>query len=100
MFSDWGTKFVAASKVLKQIFSGLDWHTIGDFGSDQGMNWVFSNSADSPWQNGIREALIKSVKHSLKIIIGDSTITFGELQTVMFEVANLLNERPIGLKPG
>lgn len=44
--------------------------------------------------------MIKSVKRSLKIIIGDSTFTFGELQTIIFEVTNLLNERPIGLKPG
>lgn len=100
MFSDWGPQLVSASNVLKHMFSGLDWHDICKFGKDQGMDWVFTNSADSPWQNGISEALIKSVKRSLKIIIGDSTFTFGELQTVLFEVANILNERPIGLKPG
>ncbi len=32
--------------------------------------------------------------------VGDSTLTFGELQTALFEVANLTNERPIGIKPG
>ena len=46
------------------------------------------------------EALIKSVKRSLKIMIGESTLTFGEMQTVFFEVVNILNEHPIGLKPG
>ena len=32
--------------------------------------------------------------------VGENVLSFSELQTVMFEVANLLNERPIGLKPG
>lgn len=100
MYSDRGTQLISASRELKRMFSGLDWHRINTFGRDQGINWVFTKSADSPWQNGVSEALIKSVKRSLKIMIGDSTFSFGELQTVMFEVANLLNERPIGLKPG
>ena len=34
------------------------------------------------------------------ITIGENVLSFGELETVMFEVANLLNERPIGMKPG
>ena len=46
------------------------------------------------------EALIRSVKRSLSIVIGDSALTFGEMQTVLFEVANILSEWPIGLKPG
>jgi hypothetical protein len=32
------------------------------------------------------------------LAVGQSIMTFSELQTVMFEVANLLNERPIGTK--
>ena len=30
--------------------------------------------------------------------IGDSVLTFSELQTVLFEVANLINEKPVGTK--
>lgn len=100
MFSDRGPQFMSASKELKQVFRQQDWQLIYEFGKGQGMEWVFTKSADSPWQNGVSEALIKSVKRSLKVVIGDSTFTFSELQTVLFEVANLLNERPIGIKPG
>lgn len=85
---------------MRQILSRLDWLDINRFGSGKGMEWVFTKSADSPWQNGLSEALIKSVKRSLKTMIGNRTLTFGELQTVLFEVANLLNEHPIGLEPG
>ena len=32
--------------------------------------------------------------------IGEKVLQYGELQTVLFEIANLINERPIGIKPG
>ena len=47
-------------------------------------------------KNGTSEFLIRLVKRSLKAAIGESILTFSELQTVLFEVANLINERPIG----
>ena len=58
-------------------------------------------SADAPWQNGCSEALIKSIKKSLQVAIGDSIfgLTFSELQTACYEAANLVNERPIGRNP-
>ena len=33
-------------------------------------------------------------------MLDDGIFTYGELQTILFEIVNLLNERPIGLKPG
>ena len=32
--------------------------------------------------------------------VGTNILSWSELQTCMFEIANLLNGRPIGLKPG
>ncbi len=61
---------------------------------------VFTKSSDAPWQNGVSEALIKSVKRALKVSIGENKLSFAGLQTALFEMAKLLNERPIGLKPG
>ena len=75
-----------------------NWDAIKMFGKDNGMEWELTKSADAPWENGCSEALIKSVKKSLVLAVGQSIMTFSELQTVMFEVANLLNERPIGTK--
>ena len=60
------------------------------------MTWSFNKAADAPWQNGYSEALIKMIKRSIMMSVGDSTLTFGELQTALFEVANLTNERSIG----
>ena len=49
--------------------------------------------------NGATESLVKSVKRALHTIIRDQTLTFSELQTVMYEAAQLVNERPIGRSP-
>lgn len=73
---------------------------IFNFGKFKGLSWVFNKSADAPWENACSESLIRLVKRSLTRIIGDSVVSFGELQAVMYEVANVLNERPIGFKPG
>ncbi len=60
--------------------------------------WVFS-PADAPWQNGVSEALIKSVKKAITAAIGESVLTFSELLTVCYEAANIVNERPIRRRP-
>jgi hypothetical protein len=96
--SDAGSQLVAASKELNTMAQSWNWDAIKMFGKDNGMEWEITKSADAPWENGCSEALIKSLKNSLVLAVGQSIMTFSELQTVMFEVANLLNERPIGTK--
>ena len=100
MYSDQGSQIISASKELNNVMPILNLNEIAESGSECGTNWKFNKSADAPWQNGCSEALIKSIKRALQISIGDSKFTFGEMQTILFEVANLLNERPIGIKPG
>lgn len=62
--------------------------------------WVFNKSAGAPWQNGCSEALIRSVKRALASAIGDSNLTFEELQAVLLQTPNILIARPIGMKRG
>ena len=95
LFSDNGSQLVAANKELSNITKNWDWNNLKGFGVTEGFGWIFT-SADPPWQNGVTEALIRSVKRAIYASIGDSILTFSELQTVLYEVANLLNERPIG----
>ena len=95
LYSDNGALLVAANKELKKVVKDLDSKSLQQFG---GLKLIFS-SADAPWQNGISEALIKSVKIAITLAIGESVMTFSELQTVCFEAANLINERPIGRHP-
>lgn len=53
-----------------------NWDTIKMFGKDNGMEWEITKSADAPWENGCSEALIKSVKKSLVLAVGQSIMTF------------------------
>ncbi|XP_045109596.1 uncharacterized protein LOC123503684 [Portunus trituberculatus] len=100
LYSDNGTQLVSANKELRDMVTRWNKHEVFNFGKFNGLIWVFNRSADAPWENSCSEALIRLVKRSLTRIIGESVISFGELQSVMYEVANVLNERPIGFKPG
>ena len=62
------------------------------------MSWQFSTPGTSH-QNGCAEALVKSCKIALKKAIGDQVLSPMELQTCLLEIANLVNQRPIGRIP-
>ena len=99
VFSDNGTQLVGASKELKDIASSLDQDKISAFGIENGgVEWTFS-PGNAPWYNGATEALVKSTKRALNIAVGDSVLSFSELQTAMMEAAQLVNQRPIGSTP-
>ncbi|XP_047497830.1 uncharacterized protein LOC125044912 [Penaeus chinensis] len=97
--SDLGSQLVSASKELQIAINNWNMSDISEFGTKRGLKWIFNRSADAAWQN-VSESLIKSVKRSLAMIIGSTLMTYSDLQTIFFEIANLMNERPIGLKPG
>ena len=94
-YSDEGSQLTAASKELKAAISELDVNQLKRFGHEKGVTWEFS-TPDSPWQNGCTEILIKATKKAITGAIGEQILTFSEFQTVCYEAANLVNERPIG----
>ena len=96
--SDPGSQLVSASKEWKKFFENWDQSKLDEFGAKHGLNWVINKSADAPWQNGCTERLIKSVKRCITVTIGSNILTFPELQTIYFECANILNQRPVGIK--
>lgn len=66
------------------------------YGSSKNFKWEIS-PPDSPWRQGKAERLIATVKKSVNLSVGDTHVTPVELQTILMEVANICNERPIGL---
>ena len=98
MISDNGTQLTTANKELKKVGASWDWDELATFSATKGMEWKFL-PADAPWQNGTSEALVKSVKKAIKVVVSESVMTFSEFQTVCYEAANLVNERPIGRRP-
>ena len=71
LYSDRGGQLIAAGKNIESI------------GKNEGVIWKYNKPSDAPWYNGASESLIKSVKRNLCIAIGDSLLTFGELQTAL-----------------
>ena len=98
VFSDCGTQLVAASKELKEAIRGIDWSALQEYGVQHKLEWSFA-PGDAPWMNGATEALVKSTKKALNAAVGDQIMDFSELQTVMYEAAQIVNQRPIGKHP-
>ena len=99
IFSDSGSQLLGASKVLKSISGEWDWKRISEFNVSKGIEWKFA-PGDAPRWNVCCESLIRSIKKSINLALGEHRVTFSELQTVFYEAANLTNERPVGIKPG
>ena len=100
IFSDPGSQLKGAANELTKVVEDLDWDQIEEETNrrGKGTEWKFS-PADAPWYNGAVEALVKSTKRALHVAIGDNVLKPLELQTVMFEAAQLVNQRPIGCHP-
>ena len=98
MFSDNGTQFVGAERELREMVKGWNNQELKDFCAERGTEWRFI-TPQAPHQNGTAESLVKSCKIALKKAIGSQVLTPFELHTCLQEVANLVNQRPIGRSP-
>ncbi|XP_070548332.1 uncharacterized protein [Ptychodera flava] len=98
MTSDNGSQLVGAEQELRRIVQGWDKEKLQEFCADKGMKWKFTTPA-APHQNGCAESLVKTCKAALKQSVGEQVLTPFELYTVLLEVANLVNQRPIGRIP-
>ena len=95
IFSDPGSQLQGSSRELRAVIQDIGRDTLQARSASHGLTWKFS-APDAPWQNGCSESLIRSVKRALQCVIGEQVLMFPEHQTVLFETANLLNERPVG----
>ena len=98
IFSDPGSQIVGAERELRDAWKSMNKADLIKVSSDKGLKWSFG-PADSPWYQGTAESLIKSVKRSIRFSINNQRLSFSELSALFYEVANLMNERPIGLLP-
>ena len=52
----------------------------------------------SPWWGGFYERLVRSVKTTLRKILGRSFVSFEELQTILCDIEAVINSRPLVYK--
>ena len=98
MFSDNGSQMVGAEREQCAMTEGWDIKQLKEYYVERGMIWQFTTPL-APHQNGCSESLVKSAKSALKKAIGEAPLTPFELYMCLLEVANLLNQRPIGRTP-
>ncbi|XP_049866249.1 uncharacterized protein LOC126366948 [Pectinophora gossypiella] len=97
LWSDNGTNFVGGARELQELLDVEKSHVateIADWLVSNGTTWHFIPPR-APNFGGLWEAGIKSTKHHLKRVIGESTLTFEEITTVLSQVEACLNSRPI-----
>ncbi|XP_039303527.1 uncharacterized protein LOC105196225 [Solenopsis invicta] len=93
---DCGTNFVGADAQLRAFFTEGSQELrriLGRLATEQ-IQWRF-NPPSAPHFGGIWEAAVKSLKHHLRRVLGDSTLTFEEMSTLLAQVEACLNSRPL-----
>ena len=101
IISDPGTTFVGCRNKFKRMYEDWDQEELDKFGMDKGIVWRLIG-ANSQHQNGLAESmvkLIKGVQKSILNVVGEAKLSLNDTNTMLAEVTNLINERPIGLKP-
>ncbi|XP_048004284.1 uncharacterized protein LOC125240435 [Leguminivora glycinivorella] len=97
LWSDNGTNFVGAARELKQLYAEEKSSVaveIADQLASNSTNWHWI-PPHSPNFGGLWEAGVKSTKHHLRRVIGNSTLTFEEMSTVLAQIEACLNSRPM-----
>ena len=93
--SDLGSQLVSSSGNLESWWSTMG-NQLSELATSSNFEWEIS-PANSPWRQGRCESRIKSLKRLLTISASYTRLSPLELQTILYEAANLANERPIGL---
>ena len=94
--SDNGTNFVGAVKEIRDLVNQLDSDRIQQKTTHMfnKVTWHFNPPA-APHFGGVHEAMIKSAKHSIYAVLGNSDIRDEELITAFTAAEGLLNSRPL-----
>lgn len=96
--SDQGTNYVAGNKELKNSLQQWNQNQIDDWCKAQNIEWKF-NPPSAPHFGGIWEREIKSIKKILQGLTSEfsnqTVMTDEMLATLLCEIENILNSRPL-----
>lgn len=98
LHSDCGTNFVGAKKPITRSMKEVEnqWNEeIARELAEFQTQWHF-NPPGAPHFGGLWEAGVKSVKHHLKRIVGETRYTYDEFETCLLQIESILNSRPLG----
>ena len=92
--SDRGTNFTSAERELKEAIEGWNQQKINSFCGQKMIEWIFNPPAASH-MGGIWERMIRSVRQILRAMLKEQVVSDEVLSTVLAEVTNILNSRPL-----
>ncbi|XP_029671495.1 uncharacterized protein LOC115240471 [Formica exsecta] len=98
LMSDCGTNFKGADVELQNLFAASS-NKLGRLAAmlaKDGTQWKFIPPA-APHFGGKWEAEVKSVKHHLKRVLGETILTYEEMTTLLTQIEAVLNSRPLTL---
>ncbi|XP_070171477.1 uncharacterized protein [Polyergus mexicanus] len=95
MYLDNGTSFVGADKELQIAYQSAirDPNFLNKTACDN-VTWNFIPPS-APHFGGMWEAGVRSVKHHLRRVLGEHTLTFEEFTTLLCKIEACLNSRPL-----
>ncbi|XP_050394219.1 uncharacterized protein LOC126812082 [Patella vulgata] len=96
--SDNGSNFVGAEKEIRGCIQKLNSGKVEKYLVERNCKWIF-HTPTAAHMSGVWERIVKSVKRSLKAIIGNDTINEEVLTTVLTEAERIANSRPLTRNP-
>lgn len=99
IYSDCGTNFVGADAALRKIIpptihSEDVKQLLTDHTSQRGIVFHFNPPA-TPHAGGLWEGAVKSAKHHLRRVMGETVLTLSEFSTLTTQIEAMLNSRPL-----
>lgn len=98
IFSDNGTNFIGANNVhaeINKLNKSLKHNTlISNFLLGMNTRWHFIPPS-APNFGGLWEAAVKSTKYHLRRVLGNTTLNFEEMTTLLAQIEAVLNSRPL-----
>lgn len=94
IYSDNALTFKKASKFLQQCHEVMNGKRFREYLFEHKIEWKFIPPR-APWWGGFYERLMRTIKEPLKKVLGRSSLSVDEMQTVLSEVEAMVNSRPL-----
>merc|ERR1711867_296357 len=105
--SDQGKQLTSSSNAAtfhaKESPDTWDWDEMKQTGARAGTNWVFVPGG-CQFRNGLAKARVRAIKRTIAHMLASTvnsekpTLNYAELATLLAKAANIVNDRPIGVK--
>ena len=104
VYSDQGSQLVSAKEMIEASHRTpeqkleVDMDLVEQETAKHSITWKLA-PVESQWRDGRSEAAVKAVKRTLKHMNYQKDLAFHELQSLLYRVMDVINNRPLGVLP-